>query len=116
MTADTFYVAEVNVTARIVRDQEWVTEVDENGECDISSAELLEDTRDYYAQDIYGNVWYFGEDTWAVDDETGLCTDEGAWEAGKPVADPEVEPAMAGTIMLANPKAGNRYQQEFPGR
>ena len=110
---DGTYLVEVDVWTRVVRDQEWVTEVDENGECDIATAGLVEDTLDYYAQDMYGNIWYFGEDTWAWDDENEQCTDEGAWEAGLPNDNSEIDPARAGIVMLANPEPGLRYQQEY---
>ena len=113
VTAETYYIAAVDVTTTVVRDQEWVAEVDDDGECDTSTAELTEDTRDYYAQDINGNIWYFGEDTWSWDDETEQCTDDGAWEAGAPIGDPEVDPAQAGIVMLANPESGDRYRQEL---
>ena len=106
----------VFVNTRIVRDQEWVTELDDDGNCDITSAELLEDTLDFYALDDSGNIWYFGEDTLAKEeDEEGACSivSDGSWEAGQPKNDPEVEPAEAGIIMLAQPESGNRYQQEY---
>ena len=112
VTSDTYPVT-AGVLARVVRDQEWVTEVDDDGNCDITTAELAEDTLDYYAQDNAGNIWYLGENTWAWDDETDQCTDEGAWEAGLPATDPEIEPARAGIVMLDNPLPGNRYQQEY---
>lgn len=113
VTYDTYFLNEVGVNTRVIHDQEWVTEQDEEGNCDVETAVLVEDTLDYHAQDIFGNVWYFGEDTWAYDDETEQCTQEGSWEAGKPINDPEVEPARGGIIMLANPEAGLRYQQEY---
>lgn len=113
VTAETYYIAAVEVTTTVVRDQEWITEVDDDGECDIGTAELAEDTRDYYAQDLNGNLWYFGEDTWAWDDETEQCTDEGGWEAGSPIGDPEIDPAQAGIVMLAHPESGDRYKQEL---
>lgn len=113
VTYGTYYLSEVNVTARVIHDQEWIAEQDEEGECDISTAVLVEDTLDYYAQDLSGNIWYLGENTWAWDDETEQCTQEGSWEAGKPIADPEVDPAQAGIIMLASPEPGLRYQQEY---
>ena len=113
VTIDTHYIAEVGVMTRVVRDQEWITEVDDDGECDISTAEMAEDTLDYYAQDVNGVLWYFGEDTWAWDDEAEECSDEGGWEAGSPENDPEIDPAQAGIVMLANPKSGDRYKQEL---
>ena len=72
-----------------------------------SGGELVEDTYDWYAQDAAGNVWYFGEDTTAYDGEE--TSTEGSWEAG-------VDGAMAGVVMLAEPRVGDGYQQEFlPG-
>jgi hypothetical protein len=70
--------------------------------------ELIEDTFDWFAQDEDGNVWYFGEDSKELEDGEVVST-EGSWEAG-------VNGAMPGIIMLANPKNGMKYQQEFaPG-
>ena len=66
---------------------------------------LTEDTFDWYAQDLEGNVWYFGEDTKELDHGVVVST-EGSWEAG-------VNGATAGIIMLADPQVGNRYYQEF---
>lgn len=69
---------------------------------------LIEDTLDWFAQDKEGNVWYFGEDTKAFD-ENGNVSTEGSWEAG-------VDGAQPGIIMLARSRKGDRYQQEFyPG-
>jgi len=66
---------------------------------------LVEDTLDWYAQDVDGNVWYFGEDTKELDGNGNVISTEGSWEAG-------VDGAQAGIIMLADPKKGDRYQQE----
>jgi hypothetical protein len=66
---------------------------------------LIEETFDWYAQDKDGNVWYFGEDTRELDEDGNVISTEGAWEAG-------VNGAEAGIIMLADPKKGDRYQQE----
>jgi hypothetical protein len=60
----------LGVQTRVVRDQEWVTEVNDDGSCNLATATLTEDTEDYYAQDISGNIWYFGESTRALDPET----------------------------------------------
>ena len=71
--------------------------------------ELSEDTHDWYAQDKFGNVWYFGEDTKELTD-TGWST-EGSWEAG-------VNGAKPGIIMFGKPDLfiGLTYYQEFqPG-
>lgn len=62
----------------------------------------VENTFDWFAQDIFGNVWYFGEDT----TELPSGSTEGSWEAG-------VNDADAGFIMLAHPQVGDRYYQEF---
>jgi len=66
---------------------------------------LKEDTRDWYAQDKAGNVWYFGE---AVDNyvDGKVANHAGTWEAG-------VDGAKPGIIMLAKPKVGETYRQEF---
>jgi len=109
VTGNTKFVIGVGVQTRVVRDQSWVTEVNDDGSCDLATATMTEDTEDYYAQDNLGNIWYFGEATLAQDLETGVCTSEGSWEAGggpTPAAQP-------GIIMLAQPRRGLRYRQEF---
>lgn len=65
---------------------------------------LIEDTRDWYAQDKDGNVWYFGE---IVDNYVDGVLDNhyGSWEAG-------VDGAEPGVIMLGNPVVGLKYRQE----
>lgn len=65
---------------------------------------LLERTKDYYAQDVAGNVWYLGEDSRARLEDGGWTT-EGTWRAG-------VDGAVPGIIMLANPRIGDAYDQE----
>jgi hypothetical protein len=69
---------------------------------------LVEDTFDYFAQDDDGNVWYFGEDTKEYENGVVVST-FGTWLAG-------VNGGKPGIIMLAHPRVGNAYQQEFaPG-
>ena len=97
---------ENNFEALEVQDLEWVSE-----ECDGEYA-LVEETIDWYAQDDDGNVWYLGEDTVAYDDEEECPTSAGSWEAGSDVADVGSN-AEAGIIMLAEPKVGLAYQQEY---
>ena len=92
----------------IIRDQEW-----EDEDCDFEDVILVEDTHDYHAQDLSKNVWYFGEETYALPDEGDACDAGGSWEAGLPSDDPEVDPAEPGIIMLGNPKPGDRYSQEL---
>ena len=70
---------------------------------------LVEETFDWYAQDKQGNVWYLGEDSRELDEFGNVISTEGSWEAG-------VDGAQAGIIMLADPRKGDRYRQEFaPG-
>jgi hypothetical protein len=73
-----------------------------------SGGELVEDTFDWYAQDRRGNVWYFGESTKEYEDGEVVSTD-GSWKAGR-------DGARAGIVMLAHPRVGDRYYQEYaPG-
>lgn len=67
--------------------------------------ELLEDTDDYYAQHLNGDVWYCGEKSRNYED--GELVDlEGSFEAG-------IDGAKAGIIMLANPQVGDAYREEW---
>jgi hypothetical protein len=61
-------------------------------------------TKDWYAQDSHGNVWYFGEDT--VEYKHGHATDNGSWEAG-------VDGAMPGVALPAKPRVGLSYREEY---
>ncbi len=70
---------------------------------------LIEDTDDWYAQDRDGTVWYFGEATTAYAAD-GTADTRGSWQAG-------VDGAHAGIAMLAHPRTGRSYRQEYlPGR
>ncbi len=82
----------LGITCTVVRDMEWVDGV------------LEEETDDWYAQDLYGNVWYFGE--YSTQHENGNVSHEGSWEAG-------VDGAEPGILMEANPQHGDSYQQEY---
>ncbi|OHB66485.1 MAG: hypothetical protein A2Y77_03135 [Planctomycetes bacterium RBG_13_62_9] len=66
---------------------------------------IEEDTVDWYAQDIDGNVWYFGEDTKQYENGEVVGT-VGSWEAGMNGAQP-------GIVMQADPQPGASYRQEF---
>ena len=66
---------------------------------------VIEDTNDWFAQDVEGNVWYFGEDT-AEYDNGEIISTEGSWEAG-------VGGALPGIVMEGNPKVGDVYRQEY---
>ena len=66
---------------------------------------VIEDTVDWHAQDIYGNVWYFGEI--AQNFEDGQLTDlDGSFKAGE-------EGAAPGISMKAMPQVGDAYRQEW---
>jgi hypothetical protein len=67
--------------------------------------ELSEKTFDWYAQDRQGNVWYFGEFSREYENGVPVSTD-GSWEAG-------VDGAKPGIIMLAHPRVGDAYRQEY---
>jgi hypothetical protein len=67
---------------------------------------LAEKTRDWYAADDLGNVWYFGEKTATYDERGHLESQEGSWQAGR-------HGAVAGIIMPANPHATDAYRQEY---
>jgi hypothetical protein len=69
-----------------------------------SEDDILEDTYDYYAQDVVGNVWYFGEFSLSFEEE--LPSMEGSWIFG-------MDDAKPGIIMFANPEEGVVYRQEF---
>jgi hypothetical protein len=64
-----------------------------------------EDTYDWYAQDIHGNVWYLGEDSKEIENGVVVGTG-GSWEAG-------VDGAQAGIVMPAVPILGVPYRQEY---
>ena len=64
----------------------------------------VENTRDWYAQDKCGNVWYFGEHT--VEYVHGHPRDNGSWEAG-------VGGNMPGIALPAKPAVGLSYREEF---
>jgi hypothetical protein len=68
---------------------------------------VTETTKDYFAQDNAGNVWYFGEDTKTF--QPGGSSKEGTWRAG-------ANNALPGIIMPADPKTqigiGNSYLEE----
>jgi hypothetical protein len=87
----------MGVPIMVVRDTAWEGGI------------LAEDTFDWYAQDDAGNVWYFGEDTTEFDADGNVETKEGSWEAGADGAKP-------GILMLAQPRSGHTYRQEYaPG-
>ena len=83
----------LGVECTVLRDTVWIDGV------------LLEDTRDWIAQDVDGNVWYFGEI--AINYEDGEISDlDGSWEAG-------VDGARPGFWMPATHAVGDFYRQEW---
>lgn len=91
------FVEILGVNCIVVRDRVW--EIDDGEEI------LIEDTDDWYAQDIFGNVWYFGEISKNYEDGE-LDNLDGSWKAGK-------DSAKAGILMFANPEEDTLYRQEF---
>lgn len=81
------------IVARVVWDRVWLNN------------ELIEDTKDWYAQDNEGNVWYFGEDSKEIVNGK-ITSTAGSWEAG-------ISGAKPGIIMKAIPKVGDSYRQEY---
>ena len=88
------------ITCRVVKDTVFLDD------------ELLEETVDWFAQDLHGNVWYCGENTaeFLVFDGDHPKTPElqnrdGSFKVG-------VESAKAGIIMLGTPVIGRTYRQE----
>ncbi|MEO8702198.1 MAG: hypothetical protein ABI867_19295 [Kofleriaceae bacterium] len=71
----------------------------------IDGGDVIEDTFDYYAQDLDGNVWYMGEDTKELENGQIVST-EGSWEAG-------VDGAKPGILIPATPIIGQPYRQEY---
>ena len=64
----------------------------------------VEVTRDWYAQDFCGTVWYFGEHTIAY--RHGKPHDNGTWQAGK-------HGNMPGVALPAHPRVGLSYREEY---
>lgn len=84
------------VTTRVVQETEHV------------DGELLEISRNYFAQSDGGHICYFGEEVDIYEDGE-IVSHEGAWRSDEPGHRP-------GIIMPANPRVGTRYQMEVaPG-
>ena len=67
---------------------------------------LAERTRDYYAQDRKGNVWYLGEDTATLKPNGQIESREGTFRAGR-------DGAQGGIFMPARPRSGDGGWQEY---
>jgi len=81
------------VTARVVHDRV------------MRQGQVVEDTRDWYAQDSDGNLWYLGEDTKEYENGKVKST-EGSWAYG-------VDGAQAGVVVPADPEQGMTYREEY---
>jgi hypothetical protein len=68
------------------------------------NGEIIEKTRDWYAQDKQGRVWYLGEATTKYED--GTTSTAGSWETG-------VDGAQPGIAMFAKFPLNKLYYQEF---
>ena len=86
----------LGIECTVVRDRVWL------------DGTLVEDTVDWVAQDVEGNVWYMGEIAKTFGD--GLLRSlDGSWEAG-------VDGAKPGFWMKGAPREGELYRQEWlPG-
>jgi hypothetical protein len=83
----------LGIEATVVQDREFQDGV------------LVEDTQDWLAQDMDGNVWYLGE--LSLSFEGGVLAGlGGSWEAG-------VDGAKPGLWMKGAPAVGDFYRQEF---
>ena len=84
----------LGITCAVIHDRVWL------------DGTLIEETFDWHAQDNDGNVWYFGEDVKNYNHDGTFKDNAGAWEAG-------VDGAKPGITMLADPKVGMKYREEY---
>ncbi len=101
---------EVSVShqTRIVAGIESVIVVDRAYE----EGELVEETFDWYAQDMDGNVWYMGEDSKEIEEGEVVST-EGSWETGLDIDDVGFIAAAGIQMKVAPYTVGDTYFQEF---
>jgi hypothetical protein len=93
----------LGIETRVVQDDAYI-DANCNGIVDAGDTQV-ETTKDWPAQDKFGNVWYFGEDTLECDE--GGCNDPaGSWRAG-------VNDALPGIFILAEPRPGDQHFQEI---
>ena len=64
-----------------------------------------EKTIGYYAQDVAGNVWYFGEESQELDKKGNVIKSE-SWQAG-------VDRATPNLIMSAHPEIGDHFSHPY---
>jgi hypothetical protein len=103
---ETFRFRNRTVTTRVVEEVEWL---DANGDGVIDpDEELLEVSRNYFAQTQDGTVCYFGEDV-DIYENGIIVSHEGAWRA-------DARGNAPGIFMPAEPQVGMTFQQEVaPG-
>lgn len=103
---ESFFQGRKRVTTRVVEELEWA---DANGNGRVDSREdLIEVSRNYFAQTQAGTVCYFGE---VVDIYEGgvVVSHDGSWRA-------DARGNAPGIFMPAKPKVGMKFQQEVaPG-
>ena len=63
-------------------------------------------TSDWYAQDRHDNVWYFGENTRALDRHGHVTSREGSFRAGR-------DGALPGVLFPGDPRVGQKARQEY---
>ena len=95
----------IEVAALAGTESVWGAEVRILRDTESIDGEVIEDTRDWFAQDAAGNVWYMGEDTAEYEGGEVVST-EGSWTSG-------VDGALPGVQMLGDPQIGDEYRQEF---
>ncbi len=72
-----------------------------------TAGRVVEEGRDWFAQDTSGNVWRFGEETSSTDPVSAAL--DADWQAG-------VAGAQAGLMMPATPRLGDGYREAYlPG-
>jgi hypothetical protein len=106
---ETFYKGRRSVETRVVEELEWV-DANANGVLDGGEEpeELIEVSRNFFAQTTQGTVCYFGE---TVDIYEGgvIVSHEGSWRA-------DARGNAPGIFMPASPEEGMTFQQEIaPG-
>jgi hypothetical protein len=103
---ETFKFGPVTVTTLVVEELEWI-DANRNSVVD-PDEELLEVSRNFYAQTEQGTVCYFGE-TVDIYENGVIVSHEGAWRA-------DAKRNRPGIFMPASPQVGMTFQQEFaPG-
>jgi hypothetical protein len=103
---ETLYAGQRKLDTRVVEELEWE---DANGDGVVDAdEELIEISRNYYAQTQDGTVCYFGEDV-DIYENGVVVSHEGAWRA-------DAAGNASGIFMSAAPQQGMTYQQEVaPG-